>query len=143
MSKYFIENGSLSEAGLHLVSGIKNKLEEIITSDEIRYMSEAELRMIETHLHKLLGDTISNKLAARQQLQAKYQAMSDDEFYSYLKEKYGAMWRWLSLTPEELERVPPLTNEQIEKAIEEGRKARQAAEEATSYYIPNPGVRIT
>lgn len=52
--------------------------------------------------------------------------MTDDEFINYLKEKYGANWLLVSLTVEEFRRFPTISKEEMEEALEEGRKQAQA-----------------
>lgn len=51
--------------------------------------------------------------------------MSDAEFETYLKSKYGEKWRFISLTPEEFERCPIISQEEIKERLAEGRKHRQ------------------
>ena len=71
-----------------------------------------------------------------------FEQMTDEQFYLYLKDKYGPRWQFASLTKEEYERVPPLTEEQIKKALEEGAIAHKAVEEAFVPPYVNPGVRF-
>lgn len=56
--------------------------------------------------------------------------MSDEQFYSYLKEKYGERWVLCPLTSEELERVPSLSEEEICYALEQGQKDYAAVKAA-------------
>ncbi len=52
--------------------------------------------------------------------------MTDQEFYDHLITKYGMRWMLVSLTPEELERCPTISDEDIKDALEEGKKDRDA-----------------
>jgi len=51
-----------------------------------------------------------------------FDEMTDDQFEEYLKAKYGEEYLFMTLTQEEIERVMPIAEEKIEKAIEEGLK---------------------
>lgn len=48
-----------------------------------------------------------------------FDEMTDDQFEEYLKAKYGEEYLFMTLTQEEIERVMPIAEEKIEKAIEE------------------------
>lgn len=60
--------------------------------------------------------------------------MSDEQFYSFLKEKYGDNWALVSLTPEEFARLPSISPEEIKEALEQGRKDRLAVEKYWKFH---------
>lgn len=63
--------------------------------------------------------------------------MSDEQFEKYLENKYGAMWRFMSLTAEEFERVPRFAEEEIVKAIEQGVRDFDHQANQPHPYFPN------
>jgi hypothetical protein len=131
------ENGLLSEHGQCVVSPVKTAIFKLLNiNEEIKEMGENELRNLGSSLQKIVGDLISDRIQLKNEVARKLAAMKDDEFYAHLKEKYGDNWMLVSLTGEELERCPRLSKEEIDKALEEGRKAAQ------EYYDNVPMVRV-
>lgn len=64
--------------------------------------------------------------------------MTDEEFYSFLKEKYGDMWMLVTLTPEEFDRLPRLTDEEITALLKQGYQEKLELESRLSLpLIPN------
>lgn len=136
MSKLFQENGFLNKDGERAVFLLKNKLEDILDHDDVRNMSVQELYVLQSNLMKLVADAMSNKIANRQKITNEYAHMTDDEFYAYLKDKYGDLWQFMSLTPEEISRIPLIFEEEIMEAIKQGCKDWEAVRSHQGGYIP-------
>lgn len=136
MSKWFQENGFLSEEGKRALIEVRDELENVLGQDEVREMSVQELQTLQCNLMKMVGDAMSQKIAYRQQISNEYAHLTDDQFYAYLQEKYGSLWQFMSLTPEELARIPPLSEEDIKKALEQGRKDWEAVSNHQGGFIP-------
>lgn len=136
--KLYNETGLLSKYGEIVTLPVKNALRNLLNQDEhIKDMDESELRVLGGSLQKIVGDLISDRIQQKKQIAQEFAAMDDEEFYSYLKGKYGDNWRLVSLTSEELGRCPHLSKEEIKKSLEEGRKA------AAEYYNNIPPIRVT
>src|SRR5258708_3683955 len=97
-------------------------LDNILESDQVSEMSEQGIRDIGVQLASLVGDAISKKVIKKVQISNRFAAMTDEEFETYLKDKYGEVWLFISLTPEEEKRagIPVLTPEKIEEILKEG-----------------------
>jgi len=142
MEKFFDEKGGLTTRAKQIMLDLTYGLEQLISSDSVTEMTENELRMLSSHLLGMIADAVSKKISCKLQQKNAFDHMSDEEFENYLKEKYGTIWRFVSLTEAEYQRVPSLTEEQINRAIQEGYKARKIAEES---YVPpyiDPGLRF-
>jgi hypothetical protein len=137
MKKMYKENGYLSEHGEVVTHPVKMALYKLLNQDEqVKQMDESELRVLGSALQKIVGDQISDRIQFKKEVARKLAEMKDEQFYDYLKEKYGDNWMLVSLTGEELARCPRLSKEEIEKSLEEGRKA------AEEYYRSVPAVRV-
>lgn len=131
------DNGHLTDHGVHVTHSVKMAVYKLLNiNEEVKQMGEDELRTLGAALQKIVGDQISDRIQLKNEVARKLAAMKDEEFYTHLKEKYGDNWMLVSLTGEELERCPRLSKEEIEKSLEEGRKAAQ------EYYDNIPMVRI-
>ncbi len=139
MSKLFKENGFLSEDGEKI---FKETLDPQISALLKQGQNENEIRLIASLIHKRVGDAAANLIQAKKEIANKFAQMSNEQFEGYLKAKYGDRWLFVSLTPEELDRVPRLTKEEISAALEEGRKAREEAERATPMVRINKNLRF-
>lgn len=129
MSKLFKENGMISEEGERVFQEIlDSKIAVILKQAE----NETELRILGSLIMGRVGNAITDQIQAKQAIKNKFDTMSDDQFYGYLRAKYGEQWMLVSLTSEELARCPVPTAEQMKATLEEGRKAREAAARATS-----------
>jgi hypothetical protein len=100
-----------------LLGKFRYALEEIMASDEVYEMSQTEVRNLGSALAKVVGDVICDQIAIRLQARNKFFKMTDEEFENFLKEKYGKHWVFMSLTPEEFERVPSLDLDTLLKDI--------------------------
>lgn len=142
MNKLYKENGLLSEGGEVVTHPVKMAVYKLLNQDEqVKQMGESELRVLGGCLQKIVGDLISERIQFKNEVAKKLAAMKDEEFENYLKEKYGDRWILVSLTEEELDRVPRLSEEQIQNALEQGRRDREAAANAPIPYI-DPGLRF-
>lgn len=119
MSKLYKENGFLSEFGEEV---FKERLDNEITKLLNTAKDESSARLIGSLIHKRIGDMVTNWIAAKNEIAAKFNAMEDPEFEAYLKKKYGDHWMLVSLTQEELDRCRPISEKQIRKAMEEVEK---------------------
>lgn len=136
MRKLFQGNGFLTEEGKNTFQTLQSVLDGLVAT-VCRDMSESEMLTVQAALAKMVGDTMSNAMQAKRDLKNKFAAMSDEQFEGYLKAKYGDKWRFVSLTTEELDRVPRLTREEIEESLSKGIKA------AIEFYNGSPIVRPT
>lgn len=132
MNKNFKDNGFLSEDGKRLVEHFVFGLAATLMEDEVNDMSEAELLTLGSNLAKLVGDIISNKIQAKNDLKKKFSEMSDEQFEAYMKTKYGDRWMLMTITNEEFARLRPVSDKQIRDAFEQGLKDRDAAVAVTS-----------
>jgi len=64
-----------------------------------------------------------------------FDEMTDDQFYDFLKEKYGEQWMLVSLTQEEFDRLPRLSAEEIEDLLKQGHKDRLELEKYFIYTL--------
>ena len=134
--KFYKENGFLSEEGKKLLAPVAEALSKVFTSVEVREMSESQLRILGSSLSHLVGETTSNFIQSKAEVTRRFESMSEEQFEAYLKAKYGDKWMFVSLTPEEFARVRPISKEEMDKALEEGRTA------AEEYYKNVPAVRV-
>jgi len=96
--------------------------------------TENQMQIVGGVLSKQIGDTIADKLLERAQRRQFLVDMSDEEFETHLKNKYGDNYTAITLTKEELERVFKI--EKIKKALEEGLKAREEALKVVPSHTP-------
>jgi hypothetical protein len=143
MSKLYKENGLLSEHGLNVTSQVKMAIYKLLNqNDEIKQLSEGELRTLGGSLQKIVGDLIAERIQFTNQVAKKFAEMNDKQFYGYLEEKYGDDWMLVSLSKEEFDRLPRLSHDEIQAALQEGLKAREEAIKATPSVNINPGLRF-
>ena len=131
-SKWFKENGSLSEKGESGICVFSDALEEVFSNYDVNQMSEQELHILFSNLQHKLGNIFANKMTEKRnkpQVPNYLANMADDEFEGYLKNKYGKNWALRTLTPEELARTELLASQQkikeiLEKSVEKLRNVR-------------------
>lgn len=140
MKKVFDEKGGFTEHGNSLLLDFQYGLAQVMTTDEVFHMSESELRLLGSLLSSVIGNVISARIARKLQISSSFTTMTDAEFESYLENKYGVSWRFMSLTEEEMVRVPKLTDEQIKEALEEGARDRKSVEDFQGSLI-DPSIR--
>src|ERR1017187_9288398 len=122
-SKWFKENGILSNEGEKAMIEVRDELDNFLDHDEVEDMSVSELQTLGACLANFVADRIHKKIIRRHQMHNRLEAMTDEEFYAYLKEKYGDhIWQFCTLTPEELARCPTLSPEDFEKIMQENAK---------------------
>ena len=130
MRKLFEGNGLLTPEGKEAFGDIQYAIDRVLTI-VCRDMSECELLTVQATLAKMVGDTMSWHMQAKRDLRNKFAAMTDEQFEGFLRAKYGEKWRFFSLTKEELDRCPRLTQEQVEDALSQGIKAAMEFYEAS------------
>jgi hypothetical protein len=106
MSKLFTGNGFLTKEGERFTSDFRYGLSQIMSSDEVADMSLGELQTLQSNLAKMVGDAISKRISHNLQLESQMNAMTDEQFYAHLQEKYGDNWILHSLEKEERARLP-------------------------------------
>lgn len=104
-NKWFKGNGFLSEDGERNLLDFRDALANIISTDDVRNMSVAEVHTLQANLAKQVGDAVSKHLSRRIQEAKALDEMSDKEVDAYLVDKYGQIWPQLTLSPEERIRV--------------------------------------
>lgn len=102
---WFTETGFLSEEGKRVVMNFRSALEDIMSSDEVREMSFAEMQVLSSNLHKMVGDEVTNRVSNRLRFEKQLAEMTDEQFEAYLKAKHGSIWEYITLLPEELQRL--------------------------------------
>lgn len=116
LNKFVSETGFLTNEGkLEFEKTLAAPLKEVLALAT----TEAEVNMLGGVLSHFVADMISTRRFKIKETASKFDAMSDDEFDQYLKNKYGDNYFFVSLTDEEMKRVPRLSKEAIEKAIAE------------------------
>src|SRR5271163_1601740 len=115
MGKFFTDNGTPIAEGQKLLDTVKSATQDLMESDVIYRMDQAELLTLGGHLAKIVGEAISRKITYKLRLTHRYQSMTDDEFRAHLKDKYGECWPIVSLEMEELQRMP---QEDLEQAAQ-------------------------
>lgn len=109
-SKWFKGNGFMSEEGERALTDFKYGLEVVMSADDVRNMTVAEVQTLQANLAKKVGDAVSNHLARRLREANALAEMSDKELDAYLTDKYGKIWTELTLSPEEQVRVNSIRN---------------------------------
>ena len=116
MGNFFTETGTPTAEGQKILGTVKLAIQDLVESDAVYRLNQAELLTLGGHLAKIAGEAISNKIAYKLRLTHKYQSMTDDEFRAYLKDKYGNCWPIVSIEVEELQRMP---QEDLEKVAQD------------------------
>jgi hypothetical protein len=120
MKKLYKENGLLSEHGEVVTHPVKMAVWKLLRMDEqVKQMSESELRVFGGNLSKIVGDLISERIQEKNEMAKSLAEMEDAEFERLLKKKYGDRWMFVTLANEELERARTISSEDIKKAQEE------------------------
>lgn len=105
MGKLFKDDSSLTEDGKRVFLDFNTSLAEVMRADEVHDMSESELLILGTHMHKTIGDLIAKRITQKRLLAAEVDKMNDYEFEAYLRSRYGDTWHIHSLEPEEMQRI--------------------------------------
>jgi len=120
MKKYINGNGFLTEDGRAALSPLQKALNQAIR--EFGPESESELRTLGAVLSKMVGDTITDRIQTTKELEAKLDAMSDEQFNAFMTAKYGQNWQFVTCTPEEGKRSLKGFREKMEATMEDIRK---------------------
>jgi len=104
-SNWFKGNGFLSEEGERALIDFSYGLDSVVSTDDVRNMTVAEVQTLQANMAKKVGEAFSNHLARRMREANILNSMSDKEVNKFLTEKYGAIWPELTLSPEEHIRV--------------------------------------
>jgi hypothetical protein len=123
---WFKDNGFLNDEGKEALASFQKALDKVMTLAEAQDMSMAEFQTLQGNMAKMVGDQFTNFFQAKREIAKKFSDMTDAQFESYLKEKYGDRWMLVSLTKEEFARVPPIPQEVLDKTAEEVRNLREA-----------------
>lgn len=116
-NKFYTEELLLTEDGKELLNPLKNSLEKLFSSKEISSMSESEKRIFCDSVANLVGTFLSNVRQTHKN-ENPFFLMSDDQFKEYLQNKYGPNYILKSLTKEEFDRVPVLSEVEIKASLE-------------------------
>lgn len=123
MSKLFSEAGFLSDEGKRVFKEVLNGKISMLLKQAT---NETELRIIGSLIQHRVGEMTTSAIVDRKDKMAILQKMSDEEFKVYLEEKYGKEYALKStLTTEELERCPTISQDHIRELLEEGALVRQ------------------
>lgn len=141
MEKFFDDKGPTDYAR-RVMLDLTYGLDQLMSSDIVCDMDVQELYILQSHLAHIVQEAVSKKISKKLQQELAFEQMTDDQFYDYLKEKYGTIWQLVTLTKEEYNRVPRLSDEDIRKAIEEGMADRKAIQEAFVPPYIDPGLRF-
>ncbi len=106
MNKLYKENGLLSEHGVIVTHDVKMAMYKLLNQhEEIKCLDEHELRVLGGALQKIVADAISDRIQFKREMAKKLAAYNDQQLAALLKAKYGERWMFMTLTPEELQRV--------------------------------------
>jgi len=123
MNKLYKENGLLSEHGVVVTHPVKMACYKLLNiNNEIKQLSEDELRTLGGALQKIVGDAISERIAFKREVATKLAEMNDAQFEALLKAKYGSNWMFQTLSNEELTRCPRTQQQEIENILKESAK---------------------
>lgn len=115
---WFKENGFFSEEGEHAVLHFKDGLSDVLFKDEIKELTVSQLQTLKSNLLKKVSDAISEEIAKKKVRTDKFAAMTDEEFFSYLGDRYGEeFWPIVNggLSREEEDRLPRSKIRELEK----------------------------
>lgn len=117
---YFKETGVFTNDGESLTLEFKTAIDVLFDTEEVQDLTVSEIRLLGTNMMAMVADRVARRIAHKQQVANKLEAMSDKEFEEYLEEKYGSVWRFISLPVDELNRVPVPSQEEIKKLLKKG-----------------------
>jgi len=118
-SKLVQENcTAFSPEGEKLFGPLKQALSDLFNSEEVKGMSNTQKHIIGSIMSNMVGNHVSDSIREHDELINMYNAMSDEVFEVYLKEKYGEGWLFKTLTPEEFDRSRPIAKANVAKIME-------------------------
>jgi len=130
MKNLFKETGALTPEGEQLLGPIALALEDLFETDEFSKMPEQQVRILQTQLMKLIGDQFCDKIVSKRQRSGRYFKMTDEAFETHIKIKYGDVWMWMTLEPEEMDRYADIAKKNFDKLVEDMKQ------QAASYIPP-------
>jgi hypothetical protein len=107
------EGGVLSDYGKGFLKRLTDNLESALSSEEVRSMSVSQLRTFGGILAKLIGDAVSNRMEIKSNYENRFSIMSDNEFETYLKNKYGEKWTLTPLSKDEFARCEAMSDKPL------------------------------
>lgn len=142
MTKWFQENGYLSDHGKEALAKFKTVLTELFSLPEVKDMNEAEVLTLQANMLNLISRQVSGEILSRKEEVVRLAALSDEHFDSFLAEKYGPDYMLkASLTKAESDRSLESFSRRIKKAMEEGLAIHKAVVGQTSLPSFDPGPR--
>ncbi len=142
MSKWFKENGFLSDEGKSALAEFSEALNGVLRSPEGQDLTDSELLALQANMAKIVGDLISNTLQARSEETKMLNHITDEQFESYLQEKYGDNWMLVGLTKQEQIRLSASFARRLEKALAEAFDIRQGVIASTPQVRIDPNLRF-
>jgi len=91
-------------------------------------MSFEDLELYSEKLLKILFTKVRARMSEKQDLAMMLDKMTNEEFYQYMQEKYGPKWILKTILPEELDRCPIISEEEIEELLRQGAEDARRAE---------------
>ncbi len=142
MSKWFKENGFLDDEGKKALAGLKEALEGVLASPEGKSLSESELQTLQANVANMVGTAFSNALQTRSEEAEMLNHMTDEQFDSFLQEKYGNQWMLTVLTRQEQLRSSAAFARRLEKAFAEALEIKQGVIASTPPVYIDPNLRF-
>lgn len=106
MGSYFNKDGTLTPEGENLLIHYRGAIESLFDTEECTDLSLEETKWLQKAMLTMLNDRCAKRITHKQKLIDRLNEMSQEEFEAYLQEKYGSVWQFLTLSHEELARVP-------------------------------------
>lgn len=103
-------------------------IEKILKHPDIIQMSFDDLELYAEKLLKILFSKVRSKMSEKQDLAVMLDKMTNEEFYQYMQDKYGPKWILVTILPEELDRCPVISEEEIEELLRQGAEDARRAE---------------
>jgi hypothetical protein len=118
----------ITEDGKTFLVPITQALKKLFSTNSVKEMSITELQLFGKAIVHMTEDIIAEKIQAKIEMSRNFDTMTDTQFEAYLSVKYGDNWRFVTLTPEELKRVPTISTEDLKDALEkDGEAIRKAS----------------
>jgi len=112
----------------HFLEQFTTLIEKILKHPDIIQMSFEDLELYSEKLLKILFTKVRARMSEKQDLAMMLDKMTNEEFYQYMQEKYGPKWILKTILPEELDRCPIISEEEIEELLRQGAEDARRAE---------------
>ncbi len=112
----------------HFLEQFTTLIEKILKHPDIIQMSFEDLELYSEKLLKILFTKVRARMSEKQDLAVMLDKMTNEEFYQYMQEKYGPKWILKTILPEELDRCPIISEEEIEELLRQGAEDARRAE---------------